>query len=281
MFKKIFLALVIFLIAQNSTVYAYEKKNEDKKVNRTEYSEQKFKELFGEKEFSQSITDPDLYEISKKFIYGDVVQFGNLTVKQRALITIVTLTANGQTNILKDYVNGALNVDVTPVEIKEAIYQTAPYAGIPKAVEASKAANEVFKSRKIKLPVKSQRTVTEENRFEKGLNAQVEIFGERMRNAKASYPESQQHIPQYLSEYCFGDFYTREGLDLKTRELLTLCMLVTLGDTESQIKGHIQGNLNMGNDKETMTAAITQCLPYIGFPRTLNALKYLNEAVPE
>ena len=56
-------------------------------------------------------------------------------------------------------------------------------------------------------------------------------------------------------------------------------MLVSIGDTESQIKGHIQGNLNMGNDKDTMIAAINQCLPYIGFPRTLNALKYLNETV--
>lgn len=58
-------------------------------------------------------------------------------------------------------------------------------------------------------------------------------------------------------------------------------MLVSIGDTESQIKGHIQGNLNMGNNKETITAAITQCLPYIGFPRTLNALKYLDQTVPE
>lgn len=98
---------------------------------------------------------------------------------------------------------------------------------------------------------------------------------------KANTADNQKHIPQFLSQYCFGDFYTRGALDLKTRELLTVCMLAALGDTESQIKAHIQANIKMGNDKEKLISAITQSLPFIGFPRTLNALKYLNEIVPE
>ena len=174
--------------------------------------------------------------------------------------------------------NAALNIGLTPVEIKEAIYQTAPYAGIPKAVIAAEAANKVFKERNIKLPVESQLTTDESSRYDKGLGTQIKLFGERITNMRAASPKGQEHICDYLAGYCFGDFYTSNGLDLKTRELLTLCMLAALGDTESQIKGHIQGNLNIGNDKDTMLAAITQCLPYIGFPRTLNAIKYLNEA---
>jgi alkylhydroperoxidase/carboxymuconolactone decarboxylase family protein YurZ len=86
---------------------------------------------------------------------------------------------------------------------------------------------------------------------------------------------------EYLSAMCFGDFYTRSGLDVKTRELLTLCILSTLGGCESQVKAHVQGNLDVGNDKEMMIEAITQCLPYIGFPRTLNALNCVNDIIPE
>jgi 4-carboxymuconolactone decarboxylase len=58
-------------------------------------------------------------------------------------------------------------------------------------------------------------------------------------------------------------------------------MLIALGGTEPQIKGHIQGNVNVGNDKETLLSVITQLLPYVGYPRALNAIRCLNEVIPE
>ena len=94
-------------------------------------------------------------------------------------------------------------------------------------------------------------------------------------------PENQKHIQEYLSAFCFGDIYTRSGLDLRMRELLTLCIIRTLGGCEKQLKSHVQGNLNIGNSKDLMIEAITQCLPYMGFPRTLNALNCVNEVIPE
>ena len=94
-------------------------------------------------------------------------------------------------------------------------------------------------------------------------------------------PADQIHIQKYLSANCFGDYYTRKGLDIKTRELLTFSMILSLGGCEPQLKGHIQGNLNVGNDKETLLSAVTQLLPYVGYPRTLNAIAYLNEVIPE
>lgn len=275
--KKIITCLMMILLVQGTLAFAESNGAKDNNMTRTEFSNKIYNELFNEQNCLLKETDNEFYETAKKFIYGDVAQTGSLTLKERELITIVVLTVNQQPQILKKHIEGALNTGLTPVEIKEAIYQTAPYAGIPKAVIAVETANEVFKKHKIKLPLENKKTVNEETRYEKGLEAQVKIFGEGMKNAKLRYPKDQQHIPQFLAEYCFGDFYTNPVIDLKTRELLTLCMLTALGDTESQIKGHIQGNLNMGNTKETMIAAITQCLPYIGFPRTLNALRYLEE----
>ncbi len=275
--KKLLVLFFAFIFMQSLFVYA-DTLSKDKVMNRVDFAQNRYDELFKKEISSLKETDPDLYEIVKNFIYGDVAQLGDLTVKQRELITLVVLTVNQQSEILEKHVNAALNIGLTPVEIKEAIYQTAPYAGIPKAVIAAEAANKVFKERNIKLPVESQSTTDESSRYDKGLGTQVKLFGERITNMRAASPKGQEHICDYLAGYCFGDFYTRNGLDLKTRELLTLCMLAALGDTESQIKGHIQGNLNIGNDKDTMLAAITQCLPYIGFPRTLNAIKYLNEA---
>jgi 4-carboxymuconolactone decarboxylase len=94
-------------------------------------------------------------------------------------------------------------------------------------------------------------------------------------------PKDQIHIQKYLSANCFGDYYTRNGIDIKTRELLTFAMLISLGGAEPQVKGHIQGNVNVGNNKGVLLSVITQLLPYIGYPRTLNAIRCLNEVLPK
>jgi len=112
------------------------------------------------------------------------------------------------------------------------------------------------------------------------LEVQKSIFGDIIDKMYEKSPKDQLHIQNYLSANCFGDYYTRTGLDIKTRELLTLSMLIALGGTEPQIKGHIQGNLNVGNNKETLLSLMTQLLPYVGYPRSLNGLRCLNEVVP-
>ncbi len=182
---------------------------------------------------------------------------------------------------LKAHIGAALNVGLTPVEIKEAVYQCAPYIGFPKTLNAINEVNEVFKEKNIASPIESQKTVDEDSRFENGLATQVEIFGDVIPKMREAAPANQKHIQDYLTAFCFGDFYTRGALDLKTRELLTLCIISALGGCKSQVKSHVLGNKNVGNNKETWISAITHCLPYIGFPRTLNALACVNEIIPE
>lgn len=190
----------------------------------------------------------------------------------------VPLWAQGEYKMM---VNAALNVGVTPVEVKEILYQSVPYVGIAKVVDFIYITNEIFIERGITLPLEGQSTTTPETRYEKGLKVQKEIFGETIDKMYEKSPKNQLHIQKYLSANCFGDYYTRKGLDIKTRELLTLSMLIGLGGTEPQIKGHIQGNVNIGNGKETLLSVMTQLLPYVGYPRTLNAIKCLNEIIPD
>jgi len=103
------------------------------------------------------------------------------------------------------------------------------------------------------------------------------VFGETIDQMYERSPKDQLHIQRFLSANCFGDYYTRNGVDISVRELITLSILIALGGVESQIKGHIQGNLNIGNGKDILLDLITQLLPWVGYPRTLNALKCLNE----
>jgi 4-carboxymuconolactone decarboxylase len=141
--------------------------------------------------------------------------------------------------------------------------------------------NEILESRGVKLPLEGQSTTTPETRFEKGYAVQKVIVGERLEKMYADSPANQIHIQKYLSANCFGDHVARAGIDLQTRELLTFSMLLSLGGCELQLKGHIQANLTVGNDKESLLSVVTQLLPYVGYPRTLNAIRCLNEVVPE
>ncbi|OZB92303.1 carboxymuconolactone decarboxylase family protein [Paenibacillus sp. XY044] len=250
-------------------------------MNRNEKSQDTYKQLFGDGVPAAYATDPDFQDILSRFIFGEVFHQGSLDDKLRELITLVVLTTNQTLPQLKAHVHAALNVGLSPIEIKEAVFQCAPYVGFPKTLNAITEVNDVFKARDIELPLESQKQVEEENRFDKGLAMQVEIFGDIITKNRGNAPNNLKHIQDYLSAFCFGDFYTRGGLDLKTRELLTLCIISALGGAENQVKAHVQGNLNVSNDKETMITAITHCLPYMGFPRTLNALSCINEIIPE
>jgi 4-carboxymuconolactone decarboxylase len=250
-------------------------------VNRIDRSIEKYKQLFGDGVPAAHVTDPDFQDILSHFIFGEVFYQGELDDKERELITLVVLATNQTLPQLTAHVSAALSVGLTPVEIKEAVYQCAPYIGFPKTLNAIDKVNEVFKAKEIVLPIESQKTVNEQNRSQKGLATQVEIFGDVIKKMQKNAPSNQTHIQEYLSAFCFGDFYTRSGLDLQTRELLTLCIVSALGGAEGQVKAHVQGNLNVGNAKEQLIDAITHCLPYMGFPRTLNTLACINEISPE
>ncbi|RBN37159.1 4-carboxymuconolactone decarboxylase, partial [Priestia megaterium] len=175
------------------------------------------------------VTDPDFQDILSHFIFGEIFYQGELNDKERELITLVVLATNQTLPQLTAHVSAALSVGLTPVEIKEAVYQCAPYIGFPKTLNAIDKVNEVFKAKEIVLPIESQKTVNEQNRSQKGLATQVEIFGDVIKKMQKNAPSNQTHIQEYLSAFCFGDFYTRSGLDLQTRELLTLCIVSALG----------------------------------------------------
>ena len=250
-------------------------------MDRIERSEEKISQLFGEGARGVQATDPDFQTILDQFIFGEVFYQGELDDRMRELITLVVLTTSQAIPQLNAHVRAALRIGITPVEIKEAVYQCAPYIGFPKTLTALAEVNAIFNAEHIKLPLESQKTVDEANRLEMGLARQTKIFGDVIPKMRKNAPANQQHIQDYLSAFCFGDFYTRGGLDVKTRELLTLCIVSALGGAESQVKSHVQGNRNVGNEKATLIAALTQCLPYMGFPRTLNALACVNEIISE
>jgi 4-carboxymuconolactone decarboxylase len=238
-------------------------------------------ELFPNRKSKLAETDPELIEVFDNFAFDEVLQYGNLEPRTRLMVILASMIACQALAEYKVMLGGTLNVGVTPVEVKEIVYQAVPYVGMAKVYDFIHATNEVLESRGIQLPLEGQATTTPETRFEKGYTVQKVIVGERLEAMYAESPANQLHIQKYLSANCFGDYVARGGIALQTRELLTFSMLLSLGGCEPQFKGHIQANINVGNDKETMLSVVTQLLPYVGYPRTLNAIRSLNEVLPE
>jgi 4-carboxymuconolactone decarboxylase len=244
----------------------------------SETARRNHEELFPGHTSTLAVTDPELIEVFDNFAFDEVLQHGNLDARTRLMVQLASIIACQALHEYRVMLGAALIVGVTPVEVKEIVYQAVPYVGIAKVYDFIHATNEVLTERGIQLPVPAQATTTTETRFEKGREVQAQIIGaDRVQKLYESASEDQIHIQRYLSANCFGDHVSRGGIDIPTRELLTLSMLLSLGGCEAQVKGHVSANLHVGNDRERLIDVITQLLPFIGYPRSLNGLRAIDE----
>lgn len=223
-------------------------------------------------------TDPELAEYFENFAFEEVPRRSSMAPETRLMVQLAAAIAAQGLSQFRALSGAALAAGVTPVEIKEIVYQSVPYVGMAKALDFIHASNEVLSSHGIELPLPGQSTTTPENRAEAGVAVQTLIVGaDRKAAMQAAAPADQQHIQRLLEANCFGDHYTRTGLDVPTRELLTFATLVALGGCEPQVAGHVAANLTVGNTRAMLVDTLTQLLPFIGYPRTLNGLRIVNE----
>ncbi len=247
-------------------------------VDREALSAEKYEQLFGAPPDLAAGPDPELMAILRRVIFGEVFHIGGLDDRTRELITVVVLVTNQTLPQLRSHTAAALNVGATPVEIREAVYQCAPFLGFPKTLNGVAVINEVFAERGIELPLPDQARVVEDERFERGRAIQHPLYGDTIRDNLAGLPDDLLGVvPRLLTEFCFGDFYTRSGLDIALRELLVLCLLAALGGDEAQLQSHTAGNIKVGNTVDVQIAAMIHCIPYVGFPRALNAIRTISQ----
>lgn len=251
-------------------------------MSRMQKANENFEKWFGGGTFTNGYTDAEFESIAKNFLWGDAAEHGALSDKQRAIVILTTLTASGTYEVIEKYAGAALRAGVSANEIRETLIHCTPYVGMEKVNLALKKAYKAFEKAGVADTVTEQGTVEEDTRFNNGLATQQNIFGaENINNMRNAAPPALKHIQDYLSAYCFGDFYTRKTLDLKMRELITFCAIITLGGCEPQAKAHAAANISVGNTREMLIDAITQCLPFIGFPRTLNAISCIDSVTSQ
>lgn len=223
-------------------------------------------------------TDPEFMERYEHFAYEEVVkeEGQQLPEETRYLAILATLIGCQGVDMFREVLPKALDGALTPVMVKEVVYQAVDYLGMGRILPFLNATNEILEARGVTLPLEGQAATTFEDRLEKGIQAQADIFGDHMKEAWKG-----GHINRWLAANCFGDYYTRKGLTLAQREIITFCFLAAQGGCEPQLTSHAKGNMNLGNDKSFLIRVVSQCLPYIGYPRSLNAIRCIEQAAAE
>lgn len=226
-----------------------------------------------------SETDPEFVALFKQFAFQEVPKDLPFSLDERRyyLVTLAVLVGSQGLEAYKEILPVALDNGVKAVEVKELLYQAVAYLGLSRVYAFFAPTNTIFTNQGMSLPLASQKNTKNQTRLEAGEEAQIAIFGDQMKGFATKGEPDVRHINKWLVDNCFGDYYTRSILDYAERELLTFCYLYSQGSCEPQLKGHIAANLRLGNDKTLLIAVISACIPYIGYPRTLNALSCINE----
>lgn len=130
----------------------------------SEAAHKNHEELFPNHKSTLKVTDPELIEVFDHFAFDEVVALSKLDTKTRVMLILASIIGSQAVSEFKIMVGAALNVGVTPVEIKEIVYQSVPYVGMAKAFDFIHATNEVLTSRGIQLPLEGQSTTSPETR---------------------------------------------------------------------------------------------------------------------
>jgi 4-carboxymuconolactone decarboxylase len=240
--------------------------------------------LFGDGVSSLARTDPEVIEYCDNFafdeVYADAARLDEtLDLHTRLMVQLAAILAAGGLAEFRVLAAAAVaNGGVSPVELKEIVYQSVAYVGMARAFDYLHATNEILSEAGVELPLPGQSASTPETRLNYGKSVQGRIVGDDAVAARLTgTPADEVHFQRYLAANCFGDTVGRGGIDLQVRELLTFSMLVALGGVDAQVRGHVNGNLKVGNTREKLLAVLTVLVPFMGYPRTLNGLAALND----
>jgi 4-carboxymuconolactone decarboxylase len=97
-------------------------------------------------------------------------------------------------------------------------------------------------------------------------------------NLLREYEDVAPDFARYLVEFAFGEIYAREG-DLRHKEIVAIASLATMGGCDRQLETHVHGAFNVGLSEAEIVEAVMTLIPYIGFPKALNAMAVVKRVV--
>jgi len=121
----------------------------------------------------------------------------------------------------------------------------------------------------------------DKKRYEEGLAVRRAVLGsEHVDNSLRSADDFTRPMQELVTEYCWGEIWTRPGLDRRTRSLINLAMLTAL-NRPHEIRLHVRGALNNGVTKEELMEVFMQSAIYCGIPAGMEAMRIAKEVFAE
>lgn len=223
---------------------------------------------------------PDLAQLAIGFAYGEIYGRPGLDLPQRQLVTVSALAAMGGLEPqLRFHVAGALNAGCRPQQLVELMIHLVVYAGFPAALNGTVVLRQVFQERGI--VVEPTASKPPHDTHQAGMAALREIDGEAGEKVISSLKDISPDLGRSIIDFAFGQVYTREGLDLHPRELITVASLAAMGCATPQLKVHTHGFLNVGGTREQLVEIAIQIAAYAGFPRAINAALAIQDVLRE
>lgn len=216
-------------------------------------------------------TAPQLYAYTDTVLFGDLWKREALTPRDRSLITLSTLVANGQSAQMASHINLALDNGIEPGEIVELITHLAFYAGWPSAMSAVGVAGDVFEKRGI-----------DPERYQMGDQTPLPVDeaaeARRAKSVRDNVAPVAPRLARYTDEVLFADLWLRPQLAPRDRSLVTVAALIARGQAE-QMPFHLNRAMDNGLTREQAAEVVTHLAFYAGWPRAMSALPVLQSVV--
>jgi len=222
---------------------------------------------------------PGAEEMLTEAVYGGIWARPGLAIEERMICTLAALGLAGVEAPLARAVHAALDLGLAPRSVLEVFVQCGLYGGFPTTERASGVARDVFAARGVDVAPDPPREARAARFDDLGRETMAALHGERAQGGYAA-PDHPTTGALYAIavRYGYGDLWSRPGLDHRQRLLCALAAFTALG-FETQLVKFARAARDNGFTREAVIEAVMQTAPCAGFPRALNALARLAEAI--
>lgn len=212
-------------------------------------------------------------------VLGNLWSRPQLSRRDRSLIVVAFLAAQGAVDELQSHVRGALNHGVTRAEVLEVVLQVAGYAGFPMAMQASRVVAQAFNAvdKVERQPDRGEALAKDDPaRWSDAVDVLGTLFAGRLSSdpetARASLIKSLGGVGELVFDFAFGELWSRNELSRRDRSLVTVAILGILACPE-ELAVHVPAALNHGVTRVEVEEVMVQLTVYGGFPRAVEGMR--------
>lgn len=212
------------------------------------------------------------------------IEGNTLSLKERSIISISSLTAKGDLDKLKMALNIGLEAGLTVNQIKEALVHLYAYCGFPRSIRGLQTFMEVLDERKAKgINDNLGRDASPINetisKYERGKKNLEELTKTPQAQTLMGYSAFAPIMDTFLKEHLFADIFERDVLNYAERQLITVSVIAAIGKAEPMLRSHLNNCLNVGLSTSQLQQFINTIKSTIGKKEVKSAQKILNEVI--